>query len=177
MYKAANNCCDQHIRPAQLQVHRQTAVPLRCPSLSHFTMLLTTAGGLTLWAAAALSLLCLPEPSLAQQTPLGPSLAQQTPLDSLAGPARLSLFRPPAAKRAPSFRSLDCRGVFDRQTFTELVNVCQDCFSLYRSHELYGLCRSQCFTTKYFNNCLIALQQEEDSERLKDAIVRISGRK
>ena len=127
---------------------------------------------MSLWTlVAALSLLGLAAPSLAQQATLGGQPAES---------ARLPLPPPPAAAAGTakrSFLGLRCRGVYDKGTFYELEAVCRDCLTIYQEPELYGLCRSQCFTTPYFVGCLEALQQGSEAERLDAAIRRLSGRK
>ena len=129
---------------------------------------------MSLWALlAALSLLSLAQSSRAQQTALSrPAQSARLPLP-LAPPAAATASS--AAKR--SFHGLRCRGVYDKGTFYELEAVCRDCLTIYQEPELYGLCRSQCFTTPYFVGCLEALQQGSEAERLDAAIRRLSGRK
>ena len=125
---------------------------------------------MSLWTlVAALSLLSLAELGSAQQPVLGrPAESARLPLPPAAASAA-------ATKR--SFLGLRCRGVYDKGTFYELETVCRDCLTLYQEPELYGLCRSQCFTTQYFVGCLEALQQGSEAERLDAAIRRLSGRK
>ena len=99
-------------------------------------------------------------------------------MDQLNQPAespRLPLRPAGSVKR--SFVELDCRGVYDRKAFYELAAVCDDCFQVYQNSEVYGLCRSACFTSRYFGDCLVALQESSKADRLSSVIQRISGRK
>ncbi|XP_043214101.1 CHH-like protein [Amphibalanus amphitrite] len=81
------------------------------------------------------------------------------------------------AQSKRSFAELRCRGVFDIVVFRELNGVCQECFTIYKEPELYGLCRSECFSTQYFQGCLQALLRTEEAEKFESYIRRTSGRK
>ena len=127
---------------------------------------------MSLWTlVAALSLLSLAELSVAQREPLGRSVESVRPAAPLPPAAAAGV----SAKR--SFLGLRCRGVYDKGTFYELESVCRDCLTLYQEPELFGLCRSQCFTTPYFVGCLEALQQGSEADRMEAAIRRLSGKK
>lgn len=82
---------------------------------------------------------------------------------------------PVSTKR--SFHSMGCRGRYNKFRFHELGQVCTDCFTLYKEPELYGLCRSQCFTNEFFMGCLRALSRHDEADRFQAIITRISGRK
>ena len=130
-------------------------------------MLLTTAGSLTLWAGAALCLLSLPPLSQAQQEFSQFSMPAESP--------RLPLRPAGGVKR--SFFQLGCRGVYNRKVFYELETVCQDCYTVYRNPELFALCRSECFTSKYFGGCLEVVHEHGKAEQLSAKVPVISGRK
>jgi len=45
----------------------------------------------------------------------------------------------PLSKR--SFFDIQCKGVYNKEIFAKLENICHDCYNLYRDSELYSLCR------------------------------------
>lgn len=40
-----------------------------------------------------------------------------------------------------SFVELQCKGVYDRSIFARLDRICEDCYNLFREHQLHRLCR------------------------------------
>lgn len=40
-----------------------------------------------------------------------------------------------------SYGDLDCGGMYDPSIFAQLDGICEDCYNLYRSPEVHGLCR------------------------------------
>lgn len=40
-----------------------------------------------------------------------------------------------------SFAELQCKGVYDRSLFARLDRICEDCYNLFREHQLHRLCR------------------------------------
>merc|ERR1712115_320763 len=56
----------------------------------------------------------------------------------------------------------ECRGKYDTSIYTQLDNICEDCYNLYKEPDVHQFCRADCFSTSYFQKCLQALLLEED---------------
>jgi len=56
----------------------------------------------------------------------------------------------------------ECRGRYDTAIYTTLDNICEDCYNLYKEPDIHSMCRADCFSSAYFQNCLQALLLEED---------------
>nr|QBQ04006.1 CHH larval type [Parasacculina yatsui] len=84
-----------------------------------------------------------------------------------------SALRPPLPKR--HFRRLGCLGVFDKNSMTKLNLICSQCYELYQEPELHGLCRKDCFTSKYFIGCLEALLLTEQQTEMMQHVRLLSG--
>jgi len=56
----------------------------------------------------------------------------------------------------------ECRGKYDTSIYTQLDNICEDCYNLYKEADVHQFCRADCFSTGYFQKCLQALLLEED---------------
>jgi len=75
-----------------------------------------------------------------------------------------------------SYGDLDCGGMYDPSIFAQLDGICEDCYNLYRSPEVHGLCRKDCFSSETFRQCLQSLLLEEDSAFYMN-LVQIIGKK
>merc|ERR1712088_652566 len=75
------------------------------------------------------------------------------------GPRRLDLSRTASLDPTDgqSFAALGCTGNYDKSSFSALQAVCESCYQLYREPEVHSLCRSNCFTSSYFTQCLASL--------------------
>jgi len=80
----------------------------------------------------------------------------------------------PHSKR--SFFDIQCKGVYDKEIFSKLDRVCEDCYNLYREPGLHSLCRSNCFGSPYFKGCLDALLLNEDEGKY-DEMIEILGKR
>ena len=54
-----------------------------------------------------------------------------------------------------------CKGLYNPSVFMRLLNICRDCFNLYKEPEVYTLCTDGCFNNKYLLHCAKALLVEE----------------
>ncbi|XP_040565548.1 crustacean hyperglycemic hormone [Lepeophtheirus salmonis] len=64
--------------------------------------------------------------------------------------------------RRATFEGDGCKAALDLKTFSTLNQICDDCFELYKAPEIYSLCRSDCFGSKYFFGCMENLLVKED---------------
>ena len=49
---------------------------------------------------------------------------------------------PDAGKRSgQSYMELSCNGAYNRQVFSRLETVCDDCYNLYKESQVHGMCR------------------------------------
>ena len=49
---------------------------------------------------------------------------------------------PNVGKRSgQSYMELSCDGAYDRQLFSRLERVCDDCYNLYKEPQVHGMCR------------------------------------
>ncbi|XP_023235615.1 crustacean hyperglycemic hormone-like [Centruroides sculpturatus] len=72
--------------------------------------------------------------------------------------------------------ALGCYGQRDRATFYWLINLCYDCYRLYLAIDIEIGCRENCFTTDYFEKCMIALQlTESEKEANRNRVKLISS--
>ena len=58
-----------------------------------------------------------------------------------------------------------CRGVYNPAAQTRLLNICRDCYNLFREVDVFSLCTAGCFTSPFFLTCAKALIVEVDSVR------------
>lgn len=85
---------------------------------------------------------------------------------------------PPSGFRVNAKRSyvdLRCRGMYAPRIFAQLDRICEDCYNLYRDAEVHNMCRSGCFTTQTFRNCLQNLLLDKESEFYQE-LVEIIGK-
>jgi hypothetical protein len=71
-----------------------------------------------------------------------------------------------AAKNPDSIASVtsgNCKGLYNPSAYTRLVNICRDCFNIYKDPEVYSLCMGGCFDSQYFMHCAKTLLVEEQS--------------
>ncbi|XP_068892917.1 ion transport peptide isoform X2 [Tenebrio molitor] len=73
-----------------------------------------------------------------------------------------------------SFFDIQCKGVYDKSIFAKLDSICEDCYNLFREPQLHSLCRSQCFSTKYFVGCVESLLLSEEMPNFRKMIEYLS---
>nr|CAI5839632.1 unnamed protein product [Callosobruchus analis] len=73
-----------------------------------------------------------------------------------------------------SFADLRCRGVYDKSIFARLDRICEDCYNLFREPSIHSLCRSECFSTKFFKGCVESLLMVEEWPKLEKMIEYLS---
>ncbi|PSN44322.1 Ion transport peptide [Blattella germanica] len=69
-----------------------------------------------------------------------------------------------------SFFELQCKGVYDKSIFARLDRICEDCYNLFREPHLHTLCRSNCFSSPYFDGCIEALLLDKEKENFSQMI-------
>jgi len=75
-----------------------------------------------------------------------------------------------------SYADLQCRGIYDASIFARLERVCEDCYNLYKDDEILGLCRTDCFGSETFRECLQSLLLNQESDQYLE-LVEIIGKK
>lgn len=90
-----------------------------------------------------------------------PSARADQPL--LSSPRMMLQARVPKSSSASASELLGCKSVPSMKTFKYLNRICEDCFQLFRDQELYHMCRSDCFGSRYFVGCMDALLVETDA--------------
>lgn len=80
------------------------------------------------------------------------------------------------ARDKRNYVDLQCRGMYDQGIFAQLDRICEDCYNLYKDAEVHGFCRSDCFTSQTFRQCLQSLLLEKESEYYLE-LVEILGKK
>nr|ABA70561.1 prepro crustacean hyperglycemic hormone pericardial organ isoform [Potamon ibericum] len=63
-----------------------------------------------------------------------------------------------------------CKGVYDRSLFSKLEHVCDDCYNLYRTSYVASACRSNCFESEVFDECVYQLLLPDQYLRIRDAL-------
>ncbi|XP_042887189.1 molt-inhibiting hormone-like [Penaeus japonicus] len=62
----------------------------------------------------------------------------------------------------------NCRGAMgNRDIYTKVERVCEDCTNLYRLPQLDGLCRNRCFNNQWFLLCLKATERQDELENFR----------
>ena len=56
-----------------------------------------------------------------------------------------------------------CRGLYDPAAHRRLLNVCRDCYNLFREAEVFSMCTANCFDSPFFLTCAKALLLEIDT--------------
>nr|AGP25010.1 ion transport peptide 2 [Tigriopus japonicus] len=74
------------------------------------------------------------------------------------------------------YEALECRGMYDHGIFTKLNRICDDCYNLYKDVEVHHYCRSDCFSTSTFRQCLQSLLLDQESDVYLE-LVEIIGKK
>ena len=69
--------------------------------------------------------------------------------------------------------SAKCRGLYNPQAYYKLVNICRDCFNLFKEPEVYSLCMGGCFDSQHFMHCAKILLVE--GEKVK-SLVNLVGK-
>ena len=64
---------------------------------------------------------------------------------------------------------LACRGLYDPAAHRRLVNVCRDCYNLFREADVFFMCTANCFNSPFFLKCAKALLIEMNTV-MKDAM-------
>ena len=66
---------------------------------------------------------------------------------------------------------LICKGLYNPSAYTKLINICRDCFNLYRVPEVYFMCLRRCFHNKHLIDCAkILLLNTEKVETLVNLV-------
>ncbi|KFM60939.1 Ion transport peptide-like protein, partial [Stegodyphus mimosarum] len=60
------------------------------------------------------------------------------------------------------FNDLHCMGVYDKDKFSYVSRICDKCYDLFREEEVRTLCRSDCFKSSNFKQCVDALVLQDD---------------
>jgi len=55
----------------------------------------------------------------------------------------------------------ECRGKYDTSMYTQLDNICEDCYNLYKEVSIHHACKADCFSSSSFKTCLQALLLDE----------------
>jgi len=76
-----------------------------------------------------------------------------------------------------SYADLQCRGIYDASIFARLERVCEDCYNLYKDDEVLGLCRTDCFGSETFRECLQSLLLNQESDLYMELVEIIGKRK
>ena len=83
-------------------------------------------------------------------------------------------FKDPIEKYIESTSSYSkCRGLHNPSVYQKLKNICDDCYNLYKNHDVHILCMSDCFGSFYFISCVKSLMLEQDRV---DTMVNILGK-
>ncbi|KAF2364714.1 Arthropod neurohormone/Alpha-latrotoxin associated low molecular weight protein [Trinorchestia longiramus] len=69
-----------------------------------------------------------------------------------------------------------CKGVYDRELFSKLDRVCEDCYNLYRKPSVSYECRRDCYSNTMFESCLYDLMLHEMVDKYAE-MVQIVGKK
>ena len=64
-----------------------------------------------------------------------------------------------------SFNLANCQRLYAQEQYYQLKQICEDCYNLYKNHEIYILCMSQCFLKQnslFLISCSKRLMVEKD---------------
>ncbi|KAB7502380.1 Vitellogenesis-inhibiting hormone [Armadillidium nasatum] len=70
----------------------------------------------------------------------------------------------------------NCFGSYNREIFAQLDRVCDDCYELYRNHNVSIECRRDCYTTEVFESCLKDLMMHDFINEYKEMALMVSGK-
>ncbi|XP_063596703.1 ion transport peptide-like [Penaeus indicus] len=73
------------------------------------------------------------------------------------------------------FQFLQCRGDYDKERYTALSRVCDDCHNLFRQPQVMTECKSNCFRNSLFLTCVNLLKLEHLEDDFKNNIMIVSG--
>lgn len=74
-----------------------------------------------------------------------------------------------------AFLKIGCRGHYDRNNFSLLYGLCEECARNYNQMNLKGLCEAKCFRTKIFMSCVDFLWHTLQLSELLDIVTELSG--
>jgi len=83
--------------------------------------------------------------------------------------------RPQSRVKRSSFLDIQCHGAFNKSIYAKLNTICDDCYELYKEPELHGLCREDCFSSRYFHGCVQTLRLESQSKMFSAWIQTLHG--
>ena len=63
-----------------------------------------------------------------------------------------------------------CRGLYNPASHRRLLNICRDCYNLFREAEVFSMCTANCFDSPFFLTCAKALLMELDTV-VKDIVI------
>merc|ERR1712126_414783 len=61
--------------------------------------------------------------------------------------------------------SLGCRVEPSLRITKYLDRICDDCYMLYRDHEIHQMCRSDCYSSTFFGVCLDVMMVSKETRR------------
>ncbi|CAL1264868.1 unnamed protein product [Larinioides sclopetarius] len=53
-----------------------------------------------------------------------------------------------------TFRSVGCKGKYDKYKMAHLERICDECYELYKEQDIHLDCRSHCFGSGTFFKCM-----------------------
>merc|ERR1719334_2405070 len=73
-------------------------------------------------------------------------------------------YKIPRVGRSRTYVELGCMGIYDEQIFAKLEQVCDDCLNLYKEPIVHTVCRTDCFGSQTFQDCMKNLRFDEEKK-------------
>uniref|UniRef100_A0A2D0PE75 U4-Eretoxin-Ek1a_1 n=1 Tax=Eresus cinnaberinus TaxID=175337 RepID=A0A2D0PE75_ERECI len=73
------------------------------------------------------------------------------------------------------FYDLHCMGVYNEDKFAYVTKICDKCYELFSEEEVRTLCRSDCFKSSNFRQCVDSLVLQDDQLILAKIIEELHG--
>nr|ARN17961.1 ITP-like precursor [Periclimenes brevicarpalis] len=73
------------------------------------------------------------------------------------------------------FQSIKCQGTFDKEQYTRLTSLCDDCYNVSRNPDVLIGCKADCFRNSFFPQCISMLLMDHMEPDLFKMIGNVSG--
>ncbi|KAK7027494.1 hypothetical protein SK128_012079 [Halocaridina rubra] len=73
------------------------------------------------------------------------------------------------------FQFIKCQGEFDKEQYSFLVQICDDCYNLFRNPNVLLDCKANCFQNPVFPACINRLLLKDKETEIKGKLYYVSG--
>ncbi|KAK7027495.1 hypothetical protein SK128_012080 [Halocaridina rubra] len=75
------------------------------------------------------------------------------------------------------FQFIKCHGEYDKEQYSSLTQICDDCHNLYRNPDVLLGCKADCFRNTIFPACVSRLLMHDKEAELSKKVYYVSGKR